>query len=176
MSETYRRQFGAADKARQYEQDMLHSRSYSEVLWEIEKEQLGSAIADLRRTHPRIEALDFAAGTGRITSFVENLVDSCTAIEISHGDCLTAHPACRFESNVRRPPADDHRAVGRNPERLAERETAGQIAETDPPGRLGPARCLQVSRDEDLPRDDRPIRRQPARLAPHGHAPGSEKR
>ena len=62
---------------------MCQSGGYAEVLWQTEKEQLAGVIAELRRTRPRIESLDFAAGTGRITRFVEGLVDSSTAIEIS---------------------------------------------------------------------------------------------
>ncbi len=81
--DTYRAVFAPRAKAEEYEKSMCQSGGYAEVLWQTEKEQLAGVIAELRRARPRIESLDFAAGTGRITRFVEGLVDSSTAIEIS---------------------------------------------------------------------------------------------
>lgn len=83
MSSTYREVFTDRQRAEEYERSMLHSRSYHEVLWEVEKLQLRAIVDELRATHPRIEYLDFAAGTGRVTAFMEGLVDASTAIEIS---------------------------------------------------------------------------------------------
>jgi len=83
QASTYRQVFAPTAKAQEYEESMCQSGGYAEVLWRTEQEQLAGVIADLRRTHPRIESLDFAAGTGRITRFVETRVDSSTAIEIS---------------------------------------------------------------------------------------------
>jgi SAM-dependent methyltransferase len=83
MTATYRKEFAEPAKADEYERSMLKSRSYAQVLWQVEQAQLASIVAELRTTHPRIESLDFAAGTGRVTAFVEPLVDASTAIEIS---------------------------------------------------------------------------------------------
>jgi len=82
-TDTYRKVFAPRDKAEEYEKSMCESRGYAEVLWRVEQQQLAGVVGSLRRTHPRIESLDFAAGTGRITRFVEGLVDQSTAIEIS---------------------------------------------------------------------------------------------
>jgi hypothetical protein len=80
---TYRRHFAAKERAADYDEVQYASGSYSDVLWEVEKRQLQDIIASLRSTHERIDYLDFAAGTGRIISFVEDQVDTATGIEIS---------------------------------------------------------------------------------------------
>lgn len=81
--ETYRRHFAAKERAADYDEVQYASGSYSDVLWEVEKGQLQDVLATLRGTHDRIDYLDFAAGTGRIISFMEDQVDSATGIEIS---------------------------------------------------------------------------------------------
>ncbi len=79
---TYREQFSRQEKASEYEAN-YQRRTYDTVLWEVEQSQLRRVIADLRTTHERITYLDFAAGTGRVISFVESLVDEARGIEIS---------------------------------------------------------------------------------------------
>jgi len=49
----------------------------------MEKAELGSLLREMRQTHSQLEYLDFAAGTGRVSAFLETLVDKATAIEIS---------------------------------------------------------------------------------------------
>ena len=82
MTTSYRQQFAEREKAGQYEAIYAED-SYSEVLWQMEKTQLAAFIKEFRRTHPRIDYLDFAAGTGRVISLLEDKVDSATGIEIS---------------------------------------------------------------------------------------------
>lgn len=83
MSTTYREQFDKAEKAEEYDADMYGLNSYSDLLWQIEQAQLDSIVKEMRHTHDSIDYLDFAAGTGRIISFMEEKVDSATGIEIS---------------------------------------------------------------------------------------------
>jgi SAM-dependent methyltransferase len=80
---SYRQQFSSEIAARSYDERVYGSGSYSQLLWLIEQEQLREIICKLRGTHPRIDLLDFAAGSGRILSFVEPLVDTSVGIEIS---------------------------------------------------------------------------------------------
>ncbi len=80
---TYRDQFSQAAKAREYETVHIAHGSYSDLLWEIEKQQLTAVLDELRRTHPRIDLLDFAVGTGRIIGFLESRVDAATGIDVS---------------------------------------------------------------------------------------------
>ncbi len=83
MTTTYRKQFDKTDKAKEYDADVYGLNSYSDLLWQIEQSQLETIIKELRDTHETIDYLDFAAGTGRIISFMEDKVDSATGIEIS---------------------------------------------------------------------------------------------
>lgn len=82
VTTTYREQFEGREAAQRYEQHYC-APTYSNVLWEVEKDLLTKIIRDFRSTHDRIEYLDFAAGTGRVIDFVEEQVDAATGIEIS---------------------------------------------------------------------------------------------
>ena len=82
-SPTYRKQFSSPAKAQEYEDVHLAAGSYAHLLGEIEKEQLAGQVSRLRETHPRIDYLDFATGTGRILAFLEDKVDTATGIDIS---------------------------------------------------------------------------------------------
>jgi len=87
MAETYSTHFQESDTARKYESGEYAAGTYSDLLWHIEREQLGAIVSDLRSVKPCIEALDFASGTGRIAAFIEDEVDEVTGIEISQAMC-----------------------------------------------------------------------------------------
>lgn len=82
MTATYREQFSRREAAEKYDRVYMGP-NYSNVLWEIEKELLSEIISGVRKSHEHIDYLDFAAGTGRVISYVEGMVDSATGIEIS---------------------------------------------------------------------------------------------
>ena len=82
MKTSYRQQFAERAKVGQYEA-LYTETSYSEALWQIEKARLAAFIEEFRQSHPRIDYMDFAAGTGRVISMLEDKVDSATGIEIS---------------------------------------------------------------------------------------------
>ena len=82
MKTSYRQQFTEQSKAGQYEAIYTET-SYSEVLWQLEKNRLEAFIEEFRQSHSRIDYMDFAAGTGRVISMLEDKVDSATGIEIS---------------------------------------------------------------------------------------------
>lgn len=79
---SYRSRFEGPSTADEYDR-LYDPRSYATILWQIERQQLAMVIEELRRTHDSICYLDFAAGTGRIISFVEEYVDESVGIEIS---------------------------------------------------------------------------------------------
>lgn len=79
----YSHRFLSEEEVEIYDYKYRNPDSYDNVLWEIEREQLRSLIIRFRASHPQIEYLDFASGTGRVVSFVEQFVDRSTAIEIS---------------------------------------------------------------------------------------------
>jgi SAM-dependent methyltransferase len=80
---SYRDQFTEDASALQYDEAEYGPASYSRILWEFEKTQLAALITAFRATHTEIRYLDFACGSGRIISFVENLVSESRGIEIS---------------------------------------------------------------------------------------------
>jgi hypothetical protein len=90
MAEAYSKHFQGSDRAVRDEGGEYAAGSYADLLWRIEQDQLRAAIAELRIVKPRIEALDFASGTGRITSLLENQTDAVTGIEISESMCELA--------------------------------------------------------------------------------------
>ena len=83
MSDSYREQFAEPDKARRYEAHDIGAGSYSDLLWEVEQRQLAAVLDEMRKTHERIDLLDFACGTGRIIGFLEDKVDRATGIDVS---------------------------------------------------------------------------------------------
>lgn len=70
-------------KSIQYEKDIYRLDSYDDMLWRIEQEVLEKEINQLSQAVNKIHYLDFACGTGRILSFLENKVESSTGIDIS---------------------------------------------------------------------------------------------
>lgn len=80
---SYRQQFSTPLDARAYDEREYRPGSYGDVLWQIEQEQLRAVIEAFRRTHPTIELLDFATGSGRVLSYVESMVDASVGIEVS---------------------------------------------------------------------------------------------
>lgn len=86
MSKAYRERFVETSEARSYDALFVQGadRTYAfTVLWDFEKKFLDRLVGELRRTHDRIDYLDFAAGTGRILAHLEDRVDSATGIEIA---------------------------------------------------------------------------------------------
>jgi len=83
MTDSYRRRFEDASEAAAYDHDQYSAVGYPALLWEIERQVLTDLVRDFRQTHPRLSYLDFACGTGRVLSFIENMVDDSTGVEIS---------------------------------------------------------------------------------------------
>lgn len=82
MPDTYRENFTGSTKPQEYDRQ-YEKHSYGEILWTIERQQLFEFVRRFRQSHSRIDYLDFAAGTGRVISFLEEHVDSAVGIEIS---------------------------------------------------------------------------------------------
>lgn len=83
MSESYREKFLKDNDAINYDEGIYAHGSKSDLLWRIESTILEEIVGEMRRTHVRVDYLDFACGTGRIISFLEDKVDSATGIDLS---------------------------------------------------------------------------------------------
>lgn len=77
---SYRNSHLAEDKPAAYDQCFMEPRQ--KYLWSREQMAL-SDFLDRYLKGRRINCLDFACGTGRITSFIENCVDKSTAVDVS---------------------------------------------------------------------------------------------
>src|ERR1039458_10319996 len=95
MTESYRGHFDSAEEAARYEQGEYAGGSYSHLLWELEQAALAPLVTEFRHNHPHLAYLDFASGTGRLASFLEERVDAATAIEISESMAAMARRRLR---------------------------------------------------------------------------------
>lgn len=63
--------------------------------WELQQPVLAGVVADLRRERGQVRLLDFACGTGRILSFLEDKVDEADGLDLSAEMAARARTACR---------------------------------------------------------------------------------
>lgn len=82
-SSDYRSSHVGQEKSRIYEEDIYREGSYDEMLWRIERELLIKEIRALQKKVGKIQYLDFACGTGRIISFLEQSVEESYGIDVS---------------------------------------------------------------------------------------------
>jgi ubiquinone/menaquinone biosynthesis C-methylase UbiE len=83
MLPSYRERFSDHHIAAKYDSVIYSKDSVSDAVWQLESAILEEIVAKMRQRKKRIEYLDFACGTGRIISFLENKVDSATGIDVS---------------------------------------------------------------------------------------------
>jgi len=95
MSLSYTGRFTAAPDAQHYENAEYAPESYSSWIWELQRPYVQREIEAVRRQRPRIRLLDFACGTGRLLSFVENLADESIGLDISAEMLSLAAAKCR---------------------------------------------------------------------------------
>lgn len=82
-TKNYSESFQNHESAKFYEDVVYGSRSYDKFIWELQSTRLASIFDELNRSHSGLTHLDFACGTGRIISFVENFTKESTGIDIS---------------------------------------------------------------------------------------------
>lgn len=75
--------------ARHYDDVMYAGESYDSFIWSVERPVLRRAVAAMRRPRGPFRYLDFACGTGRIVSALEDLADQALGVDIS-SDMLSA--------------------------------------------------------------------------------------
>lgn len=64
-------------------------------MWELQQPFLAGVVAGLRRERGQVRLLDFACGTGRILSFLEDRVDEADGLDLSPEMADRARTACR---------------------------------------------------------------------------------
>ncbi len=80
MKSSYRTHFVTAPSAQQYEEEIFGDGTFGGIVWSLETEFLEALLRSLK---PDVRYLDFACGTGRILSTLEEHVTQSTGIEIS---------------------------------------------------------------------------------------------
>lgn len=80
---SYRNRFNSVEWAHAYDKYQYSKGTYGDLLWGIEQEYLRKLVDEFRSGHHIVDYLDFATGTGRIVSYMEDLVDTAVGIEIS---------------------------------------------------------------------------------------------
>jgi SAM-dependent methyltransferase len=95
MKPSYTGRFTDASDARHYENAEYAPGSYSNWIWELQRPYVQREIAALREDRSGIRLLDFACGTGRVLSLVENLADESIGIDISAEMLRLAAAKCR---------------------------------------------------------------------------------
>jgi ubiquinone/menaquinone biosynthesis C-methylase UbiE len=81
MNKNYNKKFIERSVVERYESIEYNPDSYYAMIWDLEKEYLLSEIKRLDKSN--INYLDFACGTGRVISFLENYVESSIGIDVS---------------------------------------------------------------------------------------------
>ena len=79
----YRTSHVGEEKSRRYEEDIYREGSYDEMLWRMERELLIKEIRALQKEVGKVHYLDFACGTGRIISALEQFVEESYGIDVS---------------------------------------------------------------------------------------------
>ena len=82
MPTDYRQRFSDPAIAAKYDLVIYSKDSVSDAVWQLESAILKDVVAHIRQRKSRIEYLDFACGTGRIISFLEDKVDKATGIDV----------------------------------------------------------------------------------------------
>lgn len=80
----YEERFQKQEQVNSYETHVYGNGSYSYFIWQIQQPVLRTILNNFRlRVGRPVRLLDFACGTGRITSFVENFADVTVGVDIS---------------------------------------------------------------------------------------------
>jgi SAM-dependent methyltransferase len=91
----YLERFQSAADVAAYDEAEYGSDSYSSFIWELQKPVLRDIIEHRRTATGEIRLLDFACGTGRILSFVEDLVEDSEGVDLSSSMIERAAGRCR---------------------------------------------------------------------------------
>jgi len=100
MSLSYNGRFTAAPDAQHYENTEYAPESYSSWIWELQRPYVQREVSALRQDRSQIRLLDFACGTGRVLSFVENFADESIGLDISPEMLSLAAKKCRRSALV----------------------------------------------------------------------------
>lgn len=94
MSTPYSVRFQDQNHAEHYEHAEYSPDSYPTYIWQLQKPVLREILQSLRKDRGPISLLDFACGSGRILSFVEEEVDHSDGVDVSEPMVAIAQGKC----------------------------------------------------------------------------------
>lgn len=94
MSITYSSRFKAPEEVHSYETLEYGPGSYSMLMWDLEKDFLDTIVRAHKAQVGKLKALDFACGTGRVTQFLEPIVETIRGVDISQEMVTVARERC----------------------------------------------------------------------------------
>jgi SAM-dependent methyltransferase len=99
MNKKYAERFATAEDVCSYENQEYGRDSYSSLIWDLQKPVLRQWVdAQQKRIGRGAGLLDFACGTGRVLSFLEDLVAESEGVDISPAMAKVATSRCRKAS------------------------------------------------------------------------------
>jgi SAM-dependent methyltransferase len=96
---SYASRFRSPVAAEEYEKTVYSPDSYSTFIWQLQIPVLQGILRSIRDDSEQKKLLDFACGTGRILSFVENEVDQSDGVDVSNFMTDIARAKCN-KSNI----------------------------------------------------------------------------
>lgn len=95
MSISYASRFQQKNAAVDYESQEYGANSYSASMWQLQRPALEQILKDFRHERPEpVRLLDFACGTGRVLSCLEQWADAADGIDISASMVDVARTKC----------------------------------------------------------------------------------
>jgi SAM-dependent methyltransferase len=91
----YASRFRSPVAAEEYEKTVYSPDSYSTFIWQLQIPVLQEILRSIKNDSKPKKLLDFACGTGRILSFVENEVDQSDGIDVSNFMADIAREKCK---------------------------------------------------------------------------------
>lgn len=91
----YNGRFRSDGEVSSYEDGEYAPGSYASFIWALQRPFLEKYLLHQKSTVPSVRLLDFACGTGRVLSFVEDLVDESVGLDISPEMVRIAAGKCR---------------------------------------------------------------------------------
>lgn len=82
-SSSYRDEFRSNEQVKSYDEDQYGARTWSTLLWQLEKDVLSTLMGEADFVPTRQNYLDFACGTGRVTAFLAPHFESSKGLDIS---------------------------------------------------------------------------------------------
>lgn len=113
MGKDYRESHKEERVARQYEERVYGEGSYDDMLWRWEQGMLRREMDDLKANTRTVSLLDFATGTGRILSFLENEVADAVGVDNAEAMLSFARTRVRKAALVRADITQEDALAGR---------------------------------------------------------------